>query len=102
MSPSSCLSRSEALRSAALIRRSTAASRATSTPERFAAAFAEDVAHFARACRDQAAPKVRRGDAVLATLIAEAALRSARCGRPVALTNPTGSGDPADRILVEG
>lgn len=73
-----------------------------SFPERFAAAFAEDVAHFARACRDQAAPKVRRGDAVLATLIAEAALRSARCGRPVALTNPTGSGDLADRILVEG
>ena len=71
-------------------------------PERFRAAFAEDVAHFARACRGGAAPKVRRGDAVLATLVAEAARRSAACGRPVALKNPAGSADPADLVLVEG
>ena len=49
-----------------------------------------------------AAPKVRRGDAVLATLVAEAARRSAACGRPVALKNPAGSADPADLVLVEG
>ena len=73
-----------------------------SFPERFRAAFAEDVAHFARACRGGAAPKVRRGDAVLATLVAEAARRSAACGRPVALKNPAGSADPADLVLVEG
>ena len=69
-----------------------------SFPERFRAAFAEDVAHFARACRGGAAPKVRRGDAVLATLVAEAARRSAACGRPVALKNPAGSADPADLV----
>jgi len=45
---------------------------------------------------------VRRGDAVLATLVAEAARRSAACGRPVALKNPAGSADPADLVLVEG
>ena len=50
-------------------------------------------------CLGGAAPAVSRGDAVLATLVAEAALRSATHGAPCRISNPANSADPADLAL---
>ena len=63
-------------------------------PRRLPRGFCRGRRAFARACRGGAAPKVRRGDAVHGHAVAEAARRSAACGRPVALKNPAGSADP--------
>jgi len=73
-----------------------------SFPQRFDAAFRAELDAFAAVCRGETTPAVSRDDAVLATLVAEAALVSARTGAPVTIANPTGSDDPADLVLAEG
>ena len=72
---------------------------AHSFPERFADAFRDELAAFVRVCRGLEEPKVSRDDAILATLVAEAALVSATRRLPVKITNPGGSADPADLVL---
>ncbi|KAH8072603.1 oxidoreductase family [Aureococcus anophagefferens] len=92
---------------------------AHSFPERFADAFrdelcriqifnptsmcaysnGDELAAFVRVCRGLEEPKVSRDDAILATLVAEAALVSATRRLPVKITNPGGSADPADLVL---
>ena len=59
----------------------------------------DELAAFVRVCRGLEEPKVSRDDAILATLVAEAALVSATRRLPVKITNPGGSADPADLVL---
>ena len=73
--------------------------RVHSFPERFRDAFERDVAGFVASCRGGGEPLVSRADAVLATLVAEAARRSSELRRPVRLVNAKRSSDPADLAL---
>jgi len=73
--------------------------RVHSFPERFRGAFERDVAGFVESCRGGGEPLVSRADAVLATLVAEAARRSSELRRPVRLVNAKSSSDPADLAL---
>ena len=70
-----------------------------SFPERFHHAFKAELEAFVAVCRGDAAPRVTRDDAILATLVSEAALQSAVHKCPVRISNPVESRDPKDLAL---
>ena len=70
-----------------------------SFPERFHHAFKAELEAFVNVCRGDAAPRVTRDDAILATLVSEAALQSAVHKCPVRISNPVESRDPKDLAL---
>lgn len=62
-----------------------------SFPQRFDHAFARELDHFLDCTRGHGAPKVTSHDAVLATLVAEAAKRSAHSEQPIKLDTLAGN-----------
>ena len=78
----------------------TASPLAYSFPTRFHEAFRDELAAFLAVCSGESPPAVSRDDAVLATLVAEAALTSATRETPVKIVNVNNSPDPCDLELV--